>query len=80
MTEYKNSNGSLSISCGSNGALVHCNNNSRQKANPCSGLVCTKEVEHGEHVIKYPRNALKNNISFHFVGNTITLHSQIVFT
>jgi hypothetical protein len=59
MTEYKNSIGPLPISCGSSGALVHWKHNSRQKANPSSVLGYTKEVEHGGHVIKYPRNASK---------------------
>lgn len=57
MTQYKNSNGSRTITCCNRNALIHWERNTGQKAKQCSVLGCTKKAEHGGHVINYHGNA-----------------------
>ena len=57
MTQFKNSNGSRTISCCSGNALLHWERNTGRKAKQCSVLGCTKKAEHGGHVINCHGNA-----------------------
>ncbi|MCL9981418.1 MAG: hypothetical protein NBV77_08240 [Bacteroidia bacterium] len=76
MSMFKNSKGSVPVSCGCKSAIEHWERNSNRKAVFCSVKGCTKQAEHGGHIINCHGNASNKQ----YIVPLCTLHNHSSFS